>query len=180
MKRLLVSFVFIALVAPVAAAQQPATADRVAAEPAEPAVAAPRAEPAIAPDADEPAPERRMAPPTATLLQQCEDLLRSDAAWRTRLRDQLTARLLVSDEQAESELSKENLNWRARMKQELAVEIHQQDADLMATNRKHVIMAYAALWVLAVLFIVYMYRRQMRLREEIARLEREIRDAAKE
>lgn len=123
---------------------------------------------------------RRMAPSGAQLQQLCEDQLRTDAAWRTRLRDQLTERLLADDADAESQLSKENLDWRARMKRTLAVEIHQEDADEMATNRKHVIMAYAALWILTALFIIYMYMRQMRLREEITRLEREIRDAAKQ
>lgn len=182
----LIAFAALLVAGTTAAAQQPegeAAEPAPAGEPRPPDLGAPTeaAPPAAQPDpnAIRAPEERRMAPPAGANLQaQCEDLLRSDAAWRTRLRDQLTQRLLVDDQAAE-ELTRENLEWRARMKQELATEIHQEDADEMATNRKHVIMAYAALWVITALFIIYMYMRQVRLRDEIARLEREIRDAAK-
>jgi hypothetical protein len=177
MKRIvLIAFGALFLAGGTAAAQSPEGAA------AEPALAADQAPPEAGvqpdPSAIRAPEERRMPPAGANLQEQCEDLLRSDAAWRTRLRDQLTQRLLVDDEGA-NELTKENLEWRALMKKELATEIHQQDADEMATNRKHVIMAYAALWVITALFIIYMYMRQVRLREEIARLERDIRDAAR-
>jgi hypothetical protein len=59
-------------------------------------------------------------------------------------------------------------------------EVHQQDANLMMTNRKHVVMAYTALWILAVVFLVLMWLRQQKLTAEIARLESDLRKAAEE
>jgi predicted secreted protein len=70
--------------------------------------------------------------------------------------------------------------WRAELKQRLAAEVHQEDARAMLTNRKHVVMAYAALWILVTLFVVFMWMKQRDLRAEIARLEGEIRAATKE
>lgn len=77
------------------------------------------------------------------------------------------------------EALRNDAQWRAELKQQLAAEVHQQDASLMLTNKKHVVMAYAALWILVAGFVVFMWLKQQGLKAEIARLESEIRDAAK-
>lgn len=81
--------------------------------------------------------------------------------------------------QCEDELEKD-ADWRADMKLRIAPEVHAEDAQQMLTNRRHVVMAYASLWVLVAGFVVFMWLRQRGLQAEIARLEREIAQAAKE
>jgi hypothetical protein len=60
------------------------------------------------------------------------------------------------------------------------IEAHQRAAADIAENERHVIYAYAAMWILAALFLVYMWRRQQGLKTELAQLRREIDDAAKD
>jgi CcmD family protein len=81
--------------------------------------------------------------------------------------------------QCEDELEKD-ADWRADVKLRIAPEVHAEDAQQMLTNRRHVVMAYAALWVLVAGFVVFMWLRQRGLLAEIERLEREIAQAAKE
>ncbi|GAB4556735.1 MAG: hypothetical protein Tsb0020_00240 [Haliangiales bacterium] len=81
--------------------------------------------------------------------------------------------------QCEDELIKD-ATWRAELKLQLAPEIHEQDANQMLTNRRHVVLSYALLWALMLLFVVFMWRRQRGLSAEISRLEREIERAASE
>lgn len=58
--------------------------------------------------------------------------------------------------------------------------IHAEDAKAMMTDRRHVVLAYAAILVLLVGFLVFLYVRQSRLSAEIARLEDELRRAMDE
>ncbi|MBT8493609.1 MAG: hypothetical protein KJO07_11165 [Deltaproteobacteria bacterium] len=58
--------------------------------------------------------------------------------------------------------------------------IHDEDAKAMLTNKKHVVMAYAAILVIMVGFLVMLLLRQNRLAEEIARLQDELEKAMKE
>jgi CcmD family protein len=81
--------------------------------------------------------------------------------------------------QCEDEIEKD-ADWRADIKLRIAPEVHAEDAQQMLTNRRHVVMAYAALWVLVAGFVVFMWMRQRGLQAEIERLEREIAQAAKE
>ncbi len=81
--------------------------------------------------------------------------------------------------QCEDELIKD-ATWRAELKLQLAPEIHEQDANQMLTNRRHVVLSYALLWALMLFFVVFMWRRQRGLSAEISRLEREIERAANE
>jgi CcmD family protein len=46
-------------------------------------------------------------------------------------------------------------------------------------NQRHVIGAYAAIWVITALFLLYLLRRQTRLRGEIEQLRRDLEAAAK-
>jgi hypothetical protein len=78
-----------------------------------------------------------------------------------------------------AELAKDK-GWRAELRNELRTEVHQEDADLTMTNKKHVVMSYAALWMLSVAFLVLLWLRQQRLSAEIARLESDLKKAAAE
>jgi hypothetical protein len=81
--------------------------------------------------------------------------------------------------QCEDEMAKD-ADWRASVKLRLAPDVHAEDAQQMLTNRRHVVMAYAALWALVAGFVVFMWMRQRGLQAEIARLEREIIQATKD
>jgi hypothetical protein len=54
---------------------------------------------------------------------------------------------------------------------------HIDAAEHIATNEKHVILAYAAMWVAAAVFLLFLWRRQQGLVGQIDRLQREL-DAA--
>lgn len=69
---------------------------------------------------------------------------------------------------------KENRVAFARLKNVLRPAIHDEDARLMARNHRHVVIAYAALWILAVVFLVLLFLRQRSLTAEIARLSTEL------
>ncbi len=56
---------------------------------------------------------------------------------------------------------------------------HARAADAIAKNEKHVIMAYAAMWVIAAMFLIFLWRRQQALKGEIANLKRDLEAAAK-
>jgi hypothetical protein len=60
------------------------------------------------------------------------------------------------------------------------IEMHNAAAAQIAENRQHVIYAYAAMWILAALFVVFLWRRQQALKQEIAQLRRDLDAAAKE
>jgi CcmD family protein len=80
-------------------------------------------------------------------------------------------------EQCELELRKDKV-WYTTLKEQLRADVHQQDANLIARNNKHVIMSYAAIWILTVGFVFFLWSRQRALRAEIARLERDVAAAA--
>jgi hypothetical protein len=82
-------------------------------------------------------------------------------------------------EQCEAELDKDKA-WNAELRNSLRPEVHQEDANIMARNKKHVVMAYGALWGLTVVFLVLMWLRQRRMREEMERLAAQIAKAASE
>lgn len=102
---------------------------------------------------------------------QCEAELRSNDAWRAELRGQLVRSIL------ENAPEPGDAQWRAELKRELASEVHTEDAQAMLTNKRHVVMAYAALWILVLVFAVFLWMRQRGLKAEIARLERDIAQA---
>jgi len=58
--------------------------------------------------------------------------------------------------------------------------IHDEDANAMLTNKKHVLYAYVALLVLFVAFIGFLFRRQTLLSNDIKRLEDELEKAVGE
>src|SRR5688572_10820852 len=82
-------------------------------------------------------------------------------------------------EQCEAELARDKL-WSAELQESVRPAVHEADAAIMLKNKKHVVMAYGALWVLTVAFLVLMWLRQRKLTAEIARLEAKVAKAAAE
>lgn len=82
-------------------------------------------------------------------------------------------------EQCESELAKDK-GWSAELRNDCRAEVHQEDANVLMRNKQHVVMAYAALWGLTVVFLVLLWMRQRRLLGEIERLGKQIEKAAAE
>ncbi len=70
--------------------------------------------------------------------------------------------------------------WRASLEKELRIKIHEEDHDLIAKNHKHVFMAYSALWIIVVVFVMSMWVKQRSLRTEIERLQRDVERASDE
>jgi hypothetical protein len=60
------------------------------------------------------------------------------------------------------------------------VKAHEDAFHHIQKNEAHVIYAYAALWVIAAGFVVFLWRRQQALRGEIAQLRSDLAAAAKE
>jgi hypothetical protein len=60
------------------------------------------------------------------------------------------------------------------------IKAHQEAASDIEKNKRHVIGAYAAMWVIAGLFLLYLLQRQQRLKAEIAQLRRDLDAAAKD
>lgn len=60
------------------------------------------------------------------------------------------------------------------------IKTHQDAVAHVEKNERHVFGAYAAIWVIAALFLLYLHRRQQRLKDEIAQLRRDLDAAAGE
>jgi hypothetical protein len=67
----------------------------------------------------------------------------------------------------------------ATANQETALK-HLTAADDVARNEKHVIMAYAAMWIAAVVFLVFLWKRQQALKARIEKLTRDLDRALEE
>ena len=57
---------------------------------------------------------------------------------------------------------------------------HQEAVAYVEKNQRHVILAYAAMWIIAALFLFYLLQRQQRLKAEIAQLRHDLDAAAKD
>jgi hypothetical protein len=60
------------------------------------------------------------------------------------------------------------------------IDAHVSTAKHIAKNQTHVILAYAAMWIIATLFVVFLWRRQQLLKLEILQLRKDLDAAAKE
>jgi len=100
-------------------------------------------------------------PAPADLRQTCVDAMNADPTF---------AKAIV-----ETADKKEN-----RTRGDITLQAHQDAADHIAKNERHVILAYAAMWVVAALFVLFLWRRQQGLKIEIARLQKDLAAAAKE
>lgn len=60
------------------------------------------------------------------------------------------------------------------------IRIHTEANAHVQKNERHVIYAYAAMWIVAALFVIFLWRRQQALQAEIANLRRDLEAAADE
>ena len=93
----------------------------------------------------------------------CTEELKRDPVWRDKIRKEYL-------------IKKVHAAGRAFFR----ADVHTEDAKLMLNNKKHVVMAYAALWALLVLVVVLMWMKQRKLGVEITRLEAELNAAIDE
>jgi len=82
-------------------------------------------------------------------------------------------------DRCEAEIEKDK-DWQAGLRQSCRTAVHQEDTNILMTNKKHVVMGYAAVWGLTVVFLVLMWLRQRRLVAEMDRLSQQIAKAASE
>ena len=68
----------------------------------------------------------------------------------------------------------------AKKRLELDLAQHDKAATAIAKNQKHVILAYAAMWLVAAAFVLFLWRRQQLLRREIAQLKADLDAATKD
>jgi hypothetical protein len=60
------------------------------------------------------------------------------------------------------------------------LKVHQDAEHHVEKNERHVIFAYAAMWAIAALFVMFLWRRQQFLQAEVRQLKKELDAAAKE
>ena len=60
------------------------------------------------------------------------------------------------------------------------LKMHEDAQTRIEKNEKHVILAYAAMWLVAVGFVIFMWLRQQKLKAELAQLRRDLDAAAKD
>jgi hypothetical protein len=67
-----------------------------------------------------------------------------------------------------------------KQREDITLKTHEDAAEHVAKNERHVILAYAAMWVVAALFVLFLWRRQQGLKIEILRLQKDLAAATKE
>jgi hypothetical protein len=103
-----------------------------------------------------------VAQPTPPELKaQCTEAMKNDKDWNAALFEQVKV-------------------WHAGELRAIADARHEQEANKVAKDQRHVIMAYAAMWLLSVGFLIVMWRRQQALRAHIDTLKHELDKALKE
>jgi hypothetical protein len=100
-------------------------------------------------------------PTPPELKAQCTEALKNDKDWNAALFEQVKV-------------------WHAGELKEIADARHEQEGAKIAKDKKHVILAYAAMWLLSVGFLVFLWRRQQALRAHIDQLKVELDKALKE
>lgn len=138
--------------APTPAAPTPTSAPAPDAAAAQPTAPAPTSAPAPAPAG---------APDAAALRKTCVDAMNADKTFADSI-------VKVADENA------------AKVRLAKDLEQHELAAAAIAKNERHVLIAYASMWILAAGFLIFMWRRQQGLRLEILRLQRELAEATKD
>ena len=81
--------------------------------------------------------------------------------------------------ECEAELAKDK-GWNAELRDSLRPEVHEAEAALIQRNKKHVVGAYGALWILTVVFLVLLWIRQRKLLAELDTLEKKVAKAAEQ
>ena len=141
-----------------AAFAQPGAGSAPAAAPAGSAAAAPAAD---APPAPEPASASATPQDAADARKACTQAMNADPKFAAEI-------VKTADERAAQERDRDTISAHTD------AEAHVQK------NERHVIYAYAAMWIIAALFVIFLWRRQQALQAEIAILRRDLEAAAGE
>lgn len=147
------------------------------------APADPEAEPVAEPPAPAATCEGMIAP--EDLVPACEQALKDNDEWRKKLGRQLSGRVLLVLDRTKEEGDGESAGakpdlWVLEISKELERRIHQREYESIQRNNRHVVMGYAALWVLMLGFVVFMWLKQKSLKDQIAALQGDIRAAMKD
>ncbi len=126
------------------------------------------AQPGSAGSGSAPAPEAPPAPPppgqnepNATARKACTDAMNADPMFEKLIVE--TADRKAAEQRLEND----------RLQHEIA-------AASIAKNEKHVVLAYAAMWIIAAAFVFFLWRRQQALRGEINQLKADLDAATKD
>jgi len=126
-----------------------------------PAFAQPAADPAPAAAQPQPAAPPPSVPPAAPSAgrQACAAAMNADPAFAAEI-------VRVADERA------------AKQRDDDTLKTHNDAVARVQQNQAHVVWAYAAIWIVAALFVIFLWRRQQGLQAEIASLRRDLEAAA--
>ena len=116
------------------------------------------AQPAGAPATAPPAPPAAAAPPSEA-RKACTAAMNADPAFAKQI-------VQVADERA------------AQQRDDDTLKTHTDAVARVQQNEAHVIWAYAAIWIVAAGFVIFLWRRQQGLQAEIASLRRDLEAAA--
>lgn len=99
----------------------------------------------------------------------------------TAFADQQPEPVYTSPDRAhcEDELVKDRA-WHDDLELQLYDNVHKTESAKFTRNNKHVVLAYAAIWVLTAGFVVFVFLRQAKLKNEIARLSADLAKATKD
>lgn len=166
----------LAAVRPAQAQPAPTPAEVGSAAPAAGTAAPAATEAGSAAAAPAPAAPAPAIPSTADMRQVCAQALNADHTFAMSIIGTLIAQL-----KARPEMFRDSAEAQALLAivSESTLLQHEQAAQAIAKNERHVIMAYAAMWVLAALFVLFLWSRQRHLKTEIAQLRRDLEAAAK-
>ena len=114
-----------------------------------------------APAPEVPAPPPAPEQPNAAARKACTDAMNADPTFEKTIVD-------IADQKA------------AERRLQADQEQHQKAASAVEKNQKHVIMAYAAMWIIAAAFVMFLWMRQQALRGEIAQLKADLDAATKD
>jgi hypothetical protein len=81
---------------------------------------------------------------------------------------------------AEIKIAPDKIQREQLLKDGQTIGVHEAHNEWVAKNQRHVIMAYAAMWVIAAGFVLFLWRRQQRLVGEIQQLRKDLDAATKD
>lgn len=150
-----------------AAAQPGAPAAAPTAPAAAAPTAAPEAAPTAAPAAAQPGAAAAPAAPAASEM----PVAGNPPGTPATLKDTCMA-AINNDQQWTDELA-------AVIEKSVRYKVHNEEAELIAMNKRHVVMAYAVLWLFSIAFLFAQWRRQQALKQQIESLKSELAAAVK-
>ena len=153
-----------------AAAQPGAPAAAPTAPAAAATTAAPEAAPTAAPAAAQPGAAAAPAAPAAPAASEMP-VAGNPPGTPATLKDTCMA-AINNDQQWTDELA-------AVIEKSVRYKVHNEEAELIAMNKRHVVMAYAVLWLFSIAFLFAQWRRQQALKQQIESLKSELAAAVK-